>query len=416
MRLIVLVWFGIASTLHGGDTWPEFRGPTADGHADATGLPLTWSETENVAWSTPIHGYSWSSPVVWGDRIWLTSGTDDGKELFAICVDRATGQIVFDKKIFDVPHPSDTANFNSFASPTPVLEKGRVYLSWGSPGIACLDSRTAEVLWTRRDLECDHYRGAGSSPILFENLLIMHFDGFDVQYVVALDKRTGETVWRTPRRDIFGTDDGDQKKAFATPVVIDVNGRQQLISPAAKATFAYDPRTGEELWYVRYEQHSAAARPLFANGLLYLSTGFSRGEVMAVRPDGHGDVSDTHIVWREMQAMPNKPSPLLVGDLLYTISDKGGGVTCLDALTGQQVWQERVGGNYSASPIFADGRIYFFSDDGRTSVIAPGREFKLLAENTLGDGFMASPAVVGNSLILRSRSHLYCVEQLAAGK
>ncbi len=415
MRLIVLVWFGIAATARGGDTWPEFRGPTADGHAEATGLPLTWSETENIAWSTAIHGYGWSSPVVWGDRVWMTTGTDDGKELFAICVDLATGRIMVDNKVFDVPRPSDTASFNSFASPTPVLEEGRAYLSWGSPGIASLDSRTAEVLWTRRDLECDHYRGAGSSPILFENLLIMHFDGFDVQYVVALDKRTGETVWRTPRRDIFGTDNGDLKKAYATPIVIDVNGRQQLISPAAKATFAYDPRTGEELWYVRYEQHSAAARPLFANGLLYLSTGFSRGEVMAVRPDGQGDVTDTHIVWREMEAMPNKPSPLLIGDLLYTISDKGGAATCLDAMTGEQVWQERVGGNYSASPIFADGRIYFFSDDGKTAVIAPGREFKLMAENTLGDGCMASPAVVGNSLILRSRSHLYRVEQLAAG-
>ncbi len=403
----------LASPLVAGDTWPEFRGPTADGHAHARGLPLTWSDTDNVVWKTPIHGRAWSCPVIWEDRIWMTTATEDGKVLSAVCLDRESGRVLHDFKVFDLPQPPEIHKFNSYSSPTPAIEAGRVYLSWGSYGIACLDSGTADLLWSRRDLECDHYRGPGASPILFEDLLIQHYDGFDDQYVVALDKRTGDTVWRTPRPENFGTDNGDYKKAFATPIVIEVDGRRQLISPCSKGAFAYDPRTGTELWRIRYEGFSTACRPLYVHGLVFISTGFSKSEMIAVKPTGSGDVTDTHIVWRETKTMPSKPSPLIVGGRMFTIHDQGV-ATCLDARTGESVWQDRVGGNFSASPLFAEGRIYLFGEDGKTTVIAADGEYRVLAENQLPDGIMASPAVVGQSLFLRTATHLYRLEERAA--
>ncbi len=218
------------------ENWPQFRGPRGAGHADVAGLPIRWSETENVRWKTRIHGKAWSSPVIWGDQIWLTTATPDGHQLFAICVDRATGNIVRDLQIFDIKKPSYCIPFNSYASPTPVIEAGRVYVHFGSAGTACLDSASGKVLWTRQDLPCDHHRGPGSSPILHDNLLIMHFDGVDQQYVVALDKLTGNTVWKKSRDIDYQTDDGDFKKAYATPTIVEIGGKAQLISPAAMAT------------------------------------------------------------------------------------------------------------------------------------------------------------------------------------
>jgi outer membrane protein assembly factor BamB len=410
--MLLLTLAGSAVALSG-DRWPEFRGPGGDGQAAGTHVPLTWSETENVVWKTALHGRSFSSPVVWDDQIWMTTATEDGAELYAVCVDARTGEIVFDLRVFDVAQPPEIAQYNSFASPTPAIEEGRVYVSWGSFGLACLDTATGDVVWSRRDLECNHYRGPGSSPVLFDNMLIQDYDGYDFQYVVALDKRTGDTIWRTDRRNVYETDNGDLKKAFATPVIIDVEGRPQLISPAAQATFAYDPYTGEELWYVRYPQHSSATRPLFANGLLFMSTGFSKAQMIAVRPTGSGDVTETHVVWSEPKQMPSKPSPLLVGDRLYVISDDGV-ASCLEAATGKRVWTARVGGNYSASPIYANGRIYLFSAEGKTTVFAPGSDYEPLAENQLDDGFMASPAVADGALFLRTQTHLYRIEDARA--
>ena len=212
-----------------------------------------------------------------------------------------------DAKLFDVAQPEDTQKYNSFASPTPVIEEGRVYVHFGSYGTAALDTATGKPLWTRRDLPCNHWRGPGSSPILYEDLLIVHLDGYDLQYVVALDKKTGRTVWKADRTHDYQTDDGDQKKGFATPIVIEAAGRSQLISPAAKAVVSLDPLTGRELWRVRYEQHSAATRPLFAHGLVYVDTGFSKADLLAIRPDGRGDVTATHVAWKATKGIGAKP-------------------------------------------------------------------------------------------------------------
>jgi outer membrane protein assembly factor BamB len=392
------------------DNWPAFRGPHGNGHTDAAGLPVRWSETENVRWKTPVPGKAWSSPVVWGDRVWLTNATPDGKELSALAVDLATGKVLLDVKVFEIAKPAFCIATNSYASSTPCVEEGRVYLHFGSAGTACLDAATGKILWSRQDLPCNHWRGPASSPILYRDLLLVHFDGYDLQYVVALDKTTGRTVWRKDRSFEYGDLNGDLKKAFGTPAVLEVGGRPELVSPAAFGTIAYDPLTGEEIWKVRHGGMNVAAPPLYGNGQVYLCTGDGGLGLLGVRAGGKGDVTDTHVEWKTNRGVPSRSSPLLVGDRLYMVSNDGL-VSCLKARTGEALWQQRLRGKFWASPLYAAGRIYFCTEEGLTFVADVSKDWKLLATNKLDDGFMASPAVAGNALILRTRSHLYRVEQ-----
>lgn len=399
--------------------WPQFRGPNGDGHADRHKLPTTWSEQQNVKWKTALHGKAWSSPVVWADQIWLTTASADAKQLSVMCVDADSGRILRDDKLFEVERPQFIHAANSAASPTPLIEEGRLYVTFGSPGTACIDTRTGKVLWERRDLECNHYRGAGSSPILYQDLLIMNFDGSDHQYAIALDKRTGKTAWKTNRSIDFkdlGADgkpkaEGDFRKAFATPHVAAFEGQPVLISQGANAIYGYNPLTGAEYWRVEERQnHSGGTRPVIGHGLIFVPTGWSQGQLLAIKPAGRGDVTSTNVAWRVMKSVAKKPSALLVDDLVYMIHD-GGVASAIEAKTGREVWAERIGGNYSSSPIVADGKLYFFSEEGKGTVVAAGREFRKLAENTLAAGFMASPAVTENALILRTKTHLYRIEE-----
>jgi outer membrane protein assembly factor BamB len=420
--IAALLLFCPALFAQANDNWPQFRGPSGDGQATARELPLKWSETENVVWRTAIHDRGWSSPVIYGNQIWLTSATPDGRQLYAICIDRTTGRIVRDWKLFDVAQPQYVHPFNTHASPTPVIEQGRVYITFGAPGTACIDTKTFKVVWERRDIECNHFRGAGSSPIIFRDLLIMHFDGSDQQFVIALDKRTGKTVWQTKRSIDFQDLDkngkpaaeGDMRKAFSTPHVVQINGRWELISLGAKAAYSYDPFTGKELWRVEERaQHSASTRPVIGHGMIFFPTGFSAGQLFAVRTGGTGLITDTHVAWKVKRGVSNKPSILLIDDLIYMIGDTGI-ASCVEAKTGALVWQQRIGGEYSASPVYADGKIWLFSEEGKTTVLRPGRTFELLAENQLADGFLASPAVAGKAFFLRTRTHLYRIEKSQA--
>ncbi|HYR58495.1 MAG TPA: PQQ-binding-like beta-propeller repeat protein [Chthoniobacteraceae bacterium] len=409
----------LATSLFAADNWPEFRGPAGDGHSDAKGLPVTFGEGDHVKWKTAIHGKAWSSPVIWGSQIWLTTATEDGTELSVLCVDKASGKVLRDDVLFRVATPQFCHKFNSYASPTPAIEEGRVYVTFGSPGTACLDTKTGQKIWERTDFVCNHFRGAGSSPILWGDLLIMNFDGSDNQFVVALDKKTGQTVWQTKRSVDYadlapdGTvkNEGDYRKAFGTCHVYEQDGQPVLLSSGAKAHYAYDPRNGRELWRLDdLEHHSAAARPVVAFGMAFISAGFSKGAVYAVKLGGRGALDPAKsVAWEIKKAAPNKPSLLLIGDLLYLFND-GGIATCVEAKTGNVVWSERLGGNCSASPIYADGRIYMGNEEGKLAVLAPGREFKVLAENKFDDGFMSSPAVSGKALYLRTRTSLYRVE------
>jgi outer membrane protein assembly factor BamB len=460
--------------------WNQFRGPNGDGTSVAKNLPSEFSETNNVRWKTPIHDVGWSSPVVWDGQVWLTTARDDGTELFALCVDLESGDVIHDIKVFDAAAPqTDFPELNTFATPTPIVEEGRVYVHFGSYGTACLDTQSGEKIWERRDFECRHYVQPASSPIIDGDSLFLTFDGVDLQYVVALDKRTGETIWRRDRehgrdfaavlaKDGFDIDEvaknkpGDNnRKSFGTPTVIEYEGQMQLISPAAEHTISYDPATGEENWYVMHEGMgwNVACRPVFANGLVYITQGVS-GSLAAVDPSGTGDVTATHTVWSVRgRAATEIQSPLVIGDLLFTKSDSGGSMFCLDAKTGDRIWRASVGGGgaFYGSPVYADGQIYSAGQRGIVYVVSASREFELIAENPFRasgaagkheDGleelidkmkakgmsdeeikdyleeteekteketddaqvsFTATPAIVGDAIILRSETHLYCI-------
>jgi outer membrane protein assembly factor BamB len=409
----------------GPQSWPEFRGPWSNGHVSAPGdtapigLPLRWSDTENVKWKTAIPHRGWSTPVILGNQIWLTTATAEGNDFFAICVDAATGAIRFNEKLFhsDKPEPLNNPT-NCYASPSPVIEPGRVYFSFGSYGTACVDTATAKVIWERHDLPCRPYRGPGSSLVLFENLLIATMDGVDVQYTAALDKATGKTVWKTDRTtDYHDLDakgqperEGDFRKAFSTPLIVDVNGKAQMISAGSRAVYGYDPKTGTELWKLAQADYSTASRPVYGQGIAFVSSGQGRAGLLAVRCDGQGDVSKTHLAWKTDTGAPKTTSPVLIDNLLYMVADDGG-AQCLEAATGNVVWKGRVPGNFSASLIYGDGRLYASSVQGKTAVLKAGRAFEILATNTLEGGFMASPAVIGKALILRTKTHLYRIEE-----
>jgi outer membrane protein assembly factor BamB len=417
--LIACVSLAMSLSAMGAESWPDYRGPMHNGHSEAKGLPTEWAEGKNVKWKVALHGRAWSSPIVIDGQVWVSTATKNGQKLSAICVDAKTGKILFDKALFNIPKPQYAHKFNSYASPSPVAEPGRIYLHWGSPGTACLDTKTFKVVWSRPDLKCDHHRGAGSSPLIYKDLLILTMDGSDLQFVTALNKTTGKTVWTTKRSTDYNDLDkktgkpirgGDLRKGYSTPLIISVDGKDQLISPGARAAFSYDPLTGKEIWTVRYKEHSSASRPIFGHGMVFFGTGYSTPQIMAVKPTGKGDVTKTHMAWKTSDRSPKKPSTILVGDLFYMLNDLGI-VSCLEAKTGAKVWQGRISGNYSGSLLHADGKLYAFSEDGPATILAVGRTFKKLAENKLNEGFMASPAVIGKALILRTKTHLYRIEQ-----
>lgn len=377
--------------------WPQFRGPTGQGVSEERGLPLTWSENKNVRWKVAIPGRGWSSPVVQGDRIWLSTATEEGKSLRAIAIDRNTGAIVQNVEIFRLKSAKLANSKNSFASPTPVIEGDRIYLHFGAFGTACI-TQSGEIVWKTR-LEYDNgQHGTGGSPIIYDDLLIVSCDGNDVQFVAALDKSTGKVRWKKSREGY---------QAYTTPLIVSLPEGDQVISPGAFRAIAYEPRTGKEIWNVKYgEGFSNVPRPVFGHGLVFICTGFQQASLLAVKPDGRGDITKSKVVWRLDRGVPFTPSPLLVGDELYIVTDNGI-ATCVDAKTGQELWRARLGGNHSASPVYADGKIYFLSEEGESVVIAPGRQLKHLATNQLDGPTLASIAVSGGSLFIRSATHLY---------
>ena len=402
MRLLFFLSVGVLVAASPARTqdWPEFRGPGGQGHSAERGLPWQWGEGKNVAWKTPVAGLGWSSPVVADGRVWLTTAIEQrGISLRVLAFDVATGREVVNVEAFKIPSDRRDINpKNSWASPTPVIENGRVYVHFGADGTAALTTSGAIVWKARFDYASQH--GAGGSPVVYGDLLIFSCDGSDAAFVVALEKHSGKVRWKTTRG--FPAD-----QAYSTPLVIRAADRDQLISVGAFRARAYDPATGKEIWRVRYDDgFSNVPRPVFAHGLVFIATGFQQPSLLAVRPDGTGDVTKTHIAWTLKRGAPLTPSPLVVGDELYMVND-GGIATCLDARTGAVVWQQRIGGTYSASPVFADGRIYFLAEQGVTTVIAPGREFRRLALNSLDGGLLASMAVSGGSLFVRTDSHLY---------
>lgn len=407
-------------------TYPEFRGPRGDGHSDAKGLPTHWSETENIRWKMPVHGKGWSSPVVWGDQVWVTTADEVGggklpdsvkgaKEnpvtsvsMFAVGFDRATGKLLHDIKLGTQDKPQYCHPFNSYASPTPAIEAGKLYAHFGSLGTWCVDTATGKVLWERRDLKCNHYRGPASSPIVYEGKVYLILDGYDVQYVAALDTATGKTVWKTDRNIKYKSSNPDTWKAYATARVLEVNGKKHLVCPSAESTIAYDPATGTELWRMSHGGMNGATRPIMGHGLMYLTSG-SSGKLYAVKTESlTGETPAEATAWSTNKNVSLRPSLLLVNDLLFMVSDNGI-ATGLDAKTGSVLWSERLDGEYSASPLYADGKIYVANQVGKTFVIEADRTFSPVGEGKLDAGCMASPVAAGDSLFVRTKTHLYCI-------
>jgi len=396
----------LPTVLFAGDDWPQFRGPTGEGHATAKSLPLEWGKNKNVAWMTPIPGLGWSSPIVANGRVYLTTAVplkeNRDQSLDALCIDAKTGKILWHEQVFrqDGKTAPDIHNKNSHASPTPLIHDGKLYVHFGHQGTACLDL-DGKVLWRSTELSFVPAHGNGGSPIIVDDKLIFSCDGRVVAFVAALDRNNGKVLWKTPRET-----KAVKLFSFSTPLLITVGGKQQIISPGSNAIMAYDPVDGREIWRVRYDGYSVIPRPVYGHGMIYLSTGYETPIVMAVRPDGEGDVTGTHVVWKLRANAPHTPSPLLVGNELYLVSDHGI-ASCVDAKTGKVHWKERIGKDFSASPIDAGGCVYFQSEDGVAIVIKAGKRFEELGRNSLDEKTYASYAVAEDALFIRTDKRLY---------
>jgi len=438
MRCLLLTLIACSCAVTLGNEWRQFRGPDGQGHyAEGSNLPTSWSESKNIIWKAAIPGRGWSSPVFADSTIWLTSAVEHplvGKELedarakklsenplakqmevlgsvslHAIGINPKSGAVEHDIKLFTATDLEPIHSLNSFASPTPILDGNRLYCHFGELGTACINTETGKTLW-QAQLSSKHSVGPGSSPLLYQDVLIVPCDGTDLQYVVALNKLTGEQVWKTKRPEMSGTI-GELHKAFSTPLLVSAAGRDQVIIPGAQWVVAYDPRDGYEIWRCNYgEGFSNVPRPIAGHGLAYVCTGYTSPQLWAIALDGRGDVSKTHVKFKIPKQVPTMPSPILVEDQLYFVSDQGV-ATSVDAVTGKPIWTKRLSGNYSSSPLYSDGKLYFASQEGKTTIIRPGREYDEIAVNSLDGQLMASPAVFENSLLLRSQSHLYRIGQ-----
>lgn len=433
LLFVIAIGLGVG-TLTADDEWPQFRGPDGQGHSTATGLPVHWSETENITWKTALPGEGHSSPVISGDQIWVTTAiilplTPEEEKarlaalndkdqlkvageltLQAVQLNRQTGAIERTVDLFKVSAPQPKHGLNSYASPTPVISGNTLFCHFGSYGTACVDRTSGEVLWRNDSLRVEHQNGPGSSPVIWEDRLIIHFDGTDRQYIAALNAKNGEVVWETNRSGEMDPRP-DLKKAYGTPLVVKTETGPQVISPAANWVYGYDPRDGHEIWKASYGQlgFSTVPRPIVLGDKVFVATSYSQSRLVAVKLGGTGDITETHTAWMSDRQIPQKPSLIGLDGRLYFSSDKGI-VRCVNSETGEDVWFERLNGDYSASPIASEGHLYFFNQEGICTVLQAGDEFNELAKNTLDAGFMASPAVAGKALFLRTSTHLYRVE------
>lgn len=408
-----------------GAGWPQFRGPLGTSHAPDSHPPLQWSETQNVVWKTPIPGKGWSTPVMQNDHLWVTTATEDGKEFSALRVDPASGEITFDKVLFRCSDPEPLGNsVNGYASPSPLIDAGLVFIHFGSYGTACLDAATGEEKWRRTDLPCRHYRGPGSSLAHFRDLLILTMDGVDYQYLIALDKKTGETRWKTDRGTDFkdiGPDgkpeaEGDFRKAYTTPLMIEPkSGEPWFISIGARATYAYDSATGRQRWKTVYDGFSNASSAVYSHGMAFINTGYGKANlhVFEVDDSTRGELKQVDMVWDCRKRVPQRSTPVVVGDHLYMVDD-GGFMSCLEIMTGEVLWSERLEGNFSGCPLVARNHIVVCSEQGASYVIQPDpSELKVVHENKLEEGMLACPIAVDDALYLRTRTHLYKIAESA---
>ncbi len=406
----------VIANSYAADAWPQMRGPTAQGVSTAKGLPLTWSESEHVAWKTPIAGEGWSSPVVGDGAVYVTSALDEGRSLHTYRIDLVSGKIVWDVTVFTNEVVPLKHARNSHASPTPVVDGDRLYVHFGTMGTACLVVKDGKTLWANRELKVDHAVGAGGSPVLYRDKLLLTCDGVDAQYGVALDTNTGKIAWKKDRSAVerLAKVSAESRKCFSTPLVVTVGGVSggidQAIVNGAERLYAQDPLTGDELWHVDFTGYSNATMPVSDGKMLVFNTAFNTSSVWAMRLEGaKGDVTASHVAWKVKFPSLSQSSPILLDGRMYVVNDAGI-LLCLDLATGKEIYKERIGADYAASPILADGRMYFFDARGKATIVQPGATFNVVGTNTLDAGCMASPAVAGKTLIVRTKTHLYRIE------
>lgn len=393
--------------------WVFFRGTDLNGVSENKNLPLHWGEDTNIVWKTAIHDIGNSSPVILDNQVWLTTARKDGSELFGLCLDLATGKIMHDLLLFKPDSIPSIHSMNTYATPTPALEKGFVYFHFGSMGTACVETSSGRLKWKRTDLRVDHVQGPASCPILYKNLLIFNLEGIDKQYVIALDKQTGKTVWQSLRPEEYYRDEPPiARKGYSTPIIFRLGDKDILISVGSEVCIAYDPQTGKEIWRVPFKSDSAIAMPLVSNGMIIFSTGFGGGQpvrLIAVKPEGEGDITARGKVWETDQDVPGINTPVVHNGLLFMIQEKGM-LTCLDASNGTVKFKKRLKGEFYSSPLCADGKVYFPSKQGLVYVLQEGPVYKLLAVNRLQGENWASMAVTGHQFVLRTDKAVYKIE------
>jgi outer membrane protein assembly factor BamB len=396
------------------NSWTHFRGTHLDGISDETGIPVSWNDSLNILWKVRIHGKGWSSPVVSGDQVWLTTADEDGKVMYGICLNLKTGRTIHDIILFRPDTVYTKHAINTYATPTPAIEEGFIYIHFGSYGTACLRTGDGSVVWKRTDLNCEHIQGPGSSPMIYRNMLILHIEGTDVQNIVALDKSTGRTIWITERpKECYDKLKPIGKKAYITPIIVNVSGRDLLISNGSAACIAYDPETGKEVWRIIQGEDSTISMPVSENGIIYFYTSFVTphgeeryAELLAVDPAGRGDVTSTHVLWRLKSPALQLLTPLVRNGLIYTVETMNN-LLCVDAKTGKVLYTRKLSAKYNSSPVCAEGKIYFTSVQGETLVIKEGRDLQIIARNRLKGEVYATPAIADKSLIIRAGEYLY---------
>jgi outer membrane protein assembly factor BamB len=395
--------------------WTHFRGSNLNGLALSEKIPMKWDDS-TIKWKTGIHDNGYSSPVIYNDQIWVTTAKADGKELYAVCTDYKTGEIIYDIKVFTPEEVEGKHSLNTYASPTPCIEKGFVYVHYGSLGTACINTTNGSIVWKRTDYKCNHAQGPASSPILYKNLLILHYEGTDVRFIVALDKLSGKQIWRSDRpAEPYEPLAKIGRKAYITPIIMNVKGKDMLISPGSAVCIAYDPKTGKEIWRVLGGAESTIAMPFTEKGVVFWYTGFgvdNNGakftDLLAVNPDGTGDITGTNILWKKRDELAQNQmlTPVIFEGLIYTITTRNV-MMCIDAATGEEVWSTHVTSNYNASPLCIDGNIWFFSVKGEVLVLKAGRKYEVVAQNQMDSGIWATPAILRNTVILRTQKYLY---------
>jgi outer membrane protein assembly factor BamB len=399
--------------------WTQFRGSNLNGMAISENIPMKWDESV-IKWKTAIHDKGYSSPVVYNNQIWVTTATTDGKKLYAVCLDYQTGKIIYDLLVFTPEVVEGKHSLNTYASPTPCIEKDKVYVHYGSMGTACINTADGSIVWKRTDLKCKHVQGPASSPIIYKNMLILHFEGTDVRFIVALDKTNGQTIWKSDRpAEPYEPLQEIGRKAYITPIIVNVKGRDMLISDGSAVCIAYDPNTGREIWRVVDGAESTIAMPFTENGVVFWYAGYMVADdgskytnMLAVNPDGSGDITRTNVIWKKRDELSRNHSltPVIKDGLIYTVNTFNK-LMCIDAASGEEVWSKHLLSNYDASPIYVNGNIWFFSVKGEVLTIKEGRKYEVIASNKMESGIWATPAVLRNSIIVRTQNYLYRIAQ-----